>query len=108
MNSTSLPNFSLLRSLLTGFIFLFCQFSQAQNQPSADLDDYIRRVLNAFDVPGVSVAIVKDGKVVSAQGYGVRKLGEATPVDAKTLFGIASNTKAFTATALGILVEERK
>ncbi|NTV81534.1 MAG: serine hydrolase, partial [Candidatus Aminicenantes bacterium] len=40
--------------------------------------------------------------------YGVRKLGEPTPVDATTLFGIASNTKAFTATALGLLVEEGK
>jgi CubicO group peptidase (beta-lactamase class C family) len=43
-----------------------------------------------------------------AKGYGVRRLGEPTPVDAKTLFGIASNTKAFTATALGLLVEEGK
>ena len=46
--------------------------------------------------------------MVVAKGYGVRKLGEPTPVDARTLFGIASNTKAFTATALGLLVEERK
>ena len=43
-----------------------------------------------------------------AKGYGVRRLGESAPVDAQTLFGIASNTKVFTATALGLLVEEGK
>lgn len=64
--------------------------------------------MKAFDVPGMSVAVVKDGQVVLAKGYGVRKLGEPVPVDARTLFGIASNTKAFTATALGLLVEEGK
>ena len=47
-------------------------------------------------------------RVVVAKGYGVRKLGEPAPVDARTLFGIASNTKVFTATALGLLVEEGK
>jgi CubicO group peptidase (beta-lactamase class C family) len=74
----------------------------------SDLDAFVTNVLKTFEVPGVSVAIVKDGKVVVAKGYGVRKLGEAAPVDARTLFGIASNTKVFTATALGLLVEEGK
>src|SRR5207249_7486528 len=49
-----------------------------------------------------------DDAVVLTKGYGVRKLGDAAPVDSKTLFGIASNTKVFTATALGLLVEEQK
>src|SRR4029078_12554099 len=52
--------------------------------------------------------IVKDDRVVVAKGYGVRKLGDPAPVDGRSLFGIASNTKAFTATALGLLVEEGK
>ncbi len=68
-------------------------------------DQYVERVLRTFDVPGVAIAIVKDGQVVLARGYGVRTLGDPTPVDAETRFGIASNTKAFTAAALGILVE---
>jgi len=72
------------------------------------LDDYLARVMKAFEVPGVSLAIVKDGKPVVTKGYGVRRLGDETPVDARTLFGIASNTKAFTATAIGLLVEEGK
>lgn len=73
-----------------------------------DLDAYAARVLKEFEVPGLAVAVVKDGQVVIAKGYGVRKLGETAPVDEHTLFGIASNSKAFTAAALAILVDEGK
>src|SRR5436190_2563089 len=73
-----------------------------------DFDAYVARVMSTFEVPGIAIAIVKDGRVLLAKGYGVRKLGDPTPVDDHTLFGIASNTKAFTATAIGILVEEGK
>lgn len=79
----------------------------ATSLPS-DLDRFVARVMETFQVPGVALAVVKDGKVLAAKGYGVRTLGEPTPVDARTLFGIASNTKAFTATALALLVEEGK
>ncbi len=74
----------------------------------SDLDSYVERTMKEFEVPGISVALVKDGHVLAARGYGVRTLGQAAPVDAETLFAIASNTKAFTATALGLLVEEKK
>jgi CubicO group peptidase (beta-lactamase class C family) len=82
----------------------------AQTPPAAppDLDAWVARAMKTFDVPGIGLAIVKDGKVVVAKGYGVRKLGTPDPVDGRTLFGIASNTKVFTATALGLLVEEGK
>ena len=73
-----------------------------------DLDALVTRAMKTFEVPGMAVAVVKDGQVVLAKGYGVRKLGEKAAVDARTLFGIASNTKVFTATALGLLVEEGK
>lgn len=73
-----------------------------------DMDVFMARVLKDFEVPGISVAIVKDGKIVLAKGYGVRKVGEPKPVDEHTLFGIASNTKAFTSAALAILVDEGK
>jgi CubicO group peptidase (beta-lactamase class C family) len=56
----------------------------------------------------MAVAVVKDGRVVLAKGYGVRRIGETAAVDADTLFGIASNTKAFTAAALSLLVEDGK
>ncbi|HEX8299812.1 MAG TPA: serine hydrolase domain-containing protein, partial [Rubricoccaceae bacterium] len=78
-------------------------------RPSAlppDFDATVAHVMETFGVPGVSVAVVQDGRVVLAQGYGTRLLGEDAPVDERTRFGIASNSKAFTATALGMLVEE--
>jgi CubicO group peptidase (beta-lactamase class C family) len=80
----------------------------AQQGPPADLDEYVARSIKTFEVPGMAVAIVKDGKVVLLKGYGVRKLGESTPVDENSLFGIGSNTKAFTAAALATLVDEGK
>lgn len=82
--------------------------AQKVTGPPSDLDGYVARVMKEFRVPGLSVAIVKDGKVVVAKGYGVRELGKPAKVDADTRFGIASNTKIFTATALALLVEEGK
>jgi CubicO group peptidase (beta-lactamase class C family) len=73
-----------------------------------DIDQWVDRAMREFEVPGLALAVVKDDAVVVAKGYGVRKLGEPAGVNAKTLFGIASNTKVFTATALGMLVEEKK
>ena len=82
----------------------------ATQQPAlpADLDGYVTQVMKTFEVPGLSLAVVKDGTVLLARGYGVRRMGSPAPVDGKTRFGIASNTKVFTATALGLLVEEGK
>lgn len=75
---------------------------------SYDLEQDVNRVMKAFDVPGIAIAVVKDGQVVAARGFGVRKLGEPAKVDGKTLFEIASNSKAFTAAALAMLVDEGK
>ncbi len=80
----------------------------AATAATATLGDDVQRALKAFDVPGMAIAVVKDGKVVVAQGFGVRKLGEPTPVDGKTLFEVASNSKAFTAATLAMLVDEGK
>ena len=74
----------------------------------ADLDAYVAQSMKAFEVPGMAVAIVKDGKILLAKGYGVRTLGETTPVDEFTMFAIGSNTKAFTTAALATLVDEGK
>jgi len=83
----------------------------AQGKPAAPppgFDAYVAAVMKQFEVPGMGIAIVKDGQVVLARGYGVKRLGSPDPVDANTRFGIASNTKAFTALAIGMLVEEGK
>jgi len=90
------------------FVMVCVQILPAQTAPPADLDSFVAKALKTFEVPGLSVAIVKDGKTVLAKGYGVRKLGNPTPVDENTLFGIGSNTKAFTSAALATLVDEGK
>ncbi|WP_321473176.1 serine hydrolase [uncultured Paludibaculum sp.] len=73
-----------------------------------NLDAAVERTLKEFNVPGIAVGVVKDGQLVLAKGYGVRKLGDVAPVTPDTLFGIASNTKAFTAASLAMLVDEGK
>ncbi len=74
--------------------------------PPKDFDARVAAVMKASDVPGAAVAIVENGEVTLARGYGVKKLGSADPVDADTLFQIGSTTKAFTTAALAILVDE--
>src|SRR5690348_13917122 len=98
------------RRRLTGLIvsIAVCLPLAAQTAPLRDLDSYVAEAMRIFEVPGLAVAVVKDGEVAFAKGYGLRRNGDAAPVDAHTLFGIASNTKAFTAAALGILVDEGK
>lgn len=80
----------------------------AASAAPADLDAYVAASMKTFDVPGMAVAIVKDGKILVAKGYGVRKLGDPIPVDEFTMFGIGSNTKAFTTAALATLIDEGK
>lgn len=72
----------------------------------ADFPDYAREILETWGTPGLAVAVVKDGQVVYARGFGTRLLGGSEPVDEHTLFSIASTSKAFTAATLGVLVDE--
>ena len=106
-HSRCLSRYSLAVVLIT-LVPATAAFAQTKAAAPPDLDAYVARAMKTFQVPGLALAVVKDGQVVVAKGFGVKKLGEAAPVDAKTLFGIASNTKLFTATALGLLVEEGK
>jgi CubicO group peptidase (beta-lactamase class C family) len=73
-----------------------------------DLDAYITRAVAEWRIPGLAISIVKDDSVVFAKGYGVRELGKPGAVDAGTRFAIGSTTKAMTAVALGMLVDEKK
>src|SRR3954447_23399748 len=70
------------------------------------LDSYINKGIQDWNIPGLSIVIVKDGKVVWMKGYGVRDLETKKPVDENTLFMIASNTKLFTGSALAMLDAE--
>ncbi|MCF8228231.1 MAG: serine hydrolase [Bacteroidales bacterium] len=73
-----------------------------------DLDTYYSESLEKWEVPGMAIAIVKNDSIVFEKGYGVLEIDEQDRVDQYSMFPIASNTKAFTAAALGILVEEGK
>jgi CubicO group peptidase (beta-lactamase class C family) len=94
--------------LATCFLIAAVGPARSQDAPPGDFDAYARAALRVFQTPGAAVAVVKNGRVVLTRGYGVRRLGEAAPVDAHTLFQIASNTKAFTAAALAMLVDDRR
>lgn len=72
------------------------------------LASYVQRGLRRWNIPGLAVVVVKDGKVITSQGFGVRAVGKPEPVDGNTLFLIASNSKLFTGTAISQLVEENK
>jgi CubicO group peptidase (beta-lactamase class C family) len=71
-------------------------------------DAFVELAMKSWAVPGLAVAIVKDGKVVLTKGYGLRNVQANLPVTADTLFAIGSSTKAFTTMAMGILAEEGK
>jgi CubicO group peptidase (beta-lactamase class C family) len=101
-----------VRKLSRAVSLILCILSavpvSCQKTIPADLDAWVARAMQTFEVPGISVAIVKDGNILVTKGYGVRKLGESTLVDENTLFGIGSNTKAFTTACIAILVDEAK
>lgn len=84
------------------------QAQQIKPISEKQIDSLTELVLKTFDVPGIAVGVVKDGKLIHAKGYGIANLRTGTKVDANTLFGIASNSKAFTTAALGMLVDEGK
>jgi CubicO group peptidase (beta-lactamase class C family) len=99
-----------MKKILLSLLILLHYACLAQ-QPSFvtdSLEQYVIRGLKEWDLPGLSVVIVKDGKVVMMKGFGVRDVQSAQPVDEQTLFMIASNTKLFTGTALALLESRGK
>ncbi len=91
--------------------FVLEQMGIRGSQPALDekaVDAIVRKAMKEFEAPGVAVAVVQGDRVVYLKGHGVRELGKESPVTADTLFAIASCTKAFTATAIGFLVQEGK
>ena len=82
--------------------------AHAQQAPLAGLDEYVNKAMKDWDVPGLAIAVIKDDRIVLARGYGVRELGKPEPVDERTVFAIGSSSKAFTAAAIAMLVDEKK
>jgi len=102
-----MTNFKL--RLFTLLLFQFLLFSIANAQvATGDIDELVSEALKAFNVAGTAVAIVKDGKVIHNKGYGMTSVQTKEKVNADTRFAIASNSKAFTAAALAILIDEGK
>ena len=99
-----------MKAIFSSLLLVVTLATATYSQPltSKQIDTLTERTLKAFDVPGIAVCVIKDGRVIHSKGYGVRSLDSKKPVDENTLFGIASNSKAFTAAALGILVDEGK
>jgi CubicO group peptidase (beta-lactamase class C family) len=82
--------------------------THAQPAPLAGFDGSVAKAVADWKAPGFAIAVVKDGKVAFAKGYGVRELGKPESVDEHTLFAIGSTTKAMTAALAGMLVDEQK
>ena len=90
--------------LLVGFTLL----SNAQDLDFGKLNSDVSKARKEHNVPGLAIGIVQDGDVVFQKGFGVTKTGETQKVNTSSMFGIASLSKAFTAAAMGMLVDEGK
>ncbi|MDQ3800922.1 MAG: beta-lactamase family protein, partial [Acidobacteriota bacterium] len=106
---------SLIVFLLLSFLVLNVPLARAQAADWRAFDAFANKVLADWEVPGAAIAIVRDDRVIYAKGYGVREISTPSAasrnlnsVDERTIFGVASNSKAFTSTALAMLVDEGK
>ncbi|HBZ35052.1 MAG TPA: serine hydrolase, partial [Rikenellaceae bacterium] len=100
----------LIRQTVAMICILICCSVPLYSQEisSARLDSLVENTMKSFNVPGIAVAVVKDNRIVHMKGYGVSSIITGKKTDENTLFAIASNSKAFTAAALAILVDEGK
>ncbi|MHC1775304.1 MAG: serine hydrolase [Lentimicrobium sp.] len=90
--------------VVNGSIGIYAQDKRNQ----VDLDAYFNAASEKWKVPGMAVAIIKNDSIVLLKGYGVKESGKAGKINENTSFAVASNTKSFTATAIGMLVDEGK
>lgn len=89
-------------------VFVFAGFAQPDKKQIKDAEKYFTQMVKDWDVPGMSVAVIQNGEIKLAAGYGVKESGKKARVDENTVYSIASNSKAFTATIMGMLVDEGK
>ncbi|OFX32625.1 MAG: hypothetical protein A2X08_08805 [Bacteroidetes bacterium GWA2_32_17] len=97
-----------MQKSLVFFFFLLTANLYAQKPDLQKLEAYIQKCMTEWEIPGMAVGIIKNDSLIFAKGFGVREIGKTEKVDANTMFGIASNTKAFTSAALATLVDEGK
>jgi CubicO group peptidase (beta-lactamase class C family) len=97
------------KQIITLVIFIFfLNISLFAQLTTIQIDSLVNNAMETFKVAGSAVAIVKDGKIIYEKGFGVKSKATNEPVNEHTNFAIASNSKAFTTTALALLVEEGK
>jgi len=101
------PNF-ILAILLTCWLVIPASYAKSTTEQNHTISQAIIQAMETFQVPGVAVAIVKDNQVVMSRGFGVTEYGTGRKVNADTLFGVASNTKAMTAALIAQLVDQGK
>src|SRR5216683_7045936 len=89
-------------------ILCFVQVAPAQSVDAEAIDTIIENALKFWHVPGVAIGIVRNDKVVYLKGHGVKEVGKPDPVTPDTIFPLASCTKAFTTTAMAMLIDEGK
>lgn len=92
--------------ILFAVLYFYISGIQAQGLNNNQIDSLVQKTMETFNIPGIAVAVLKDGEVVHMEGYGVRSLKDGGKVDENTLFGVASNTKAMTTAALAVLIDE--
>ncbi|HXG58448.1 MAG TPA: serine hydrolase [Thermoanaerobaculia bacterium] len=92
----------------SAFLLLAASLAGGATLDPKRVDAIVTATQQAWHLPGVSVAIVKDDRVVHLGGYGVKESGSRAPVTPSTLFQIASTSKAFTTTAMAMLADEKK
>jgi CubicO group peptidase (beta-lactamase class C family) len=90
---------------LLAFVLLLCDVASVR---ADSVDDYLRSEMAKRHIPGASVAVIRDGKVLLARGYGQANVELSVPATTDSVFKLASLTKPFTATAIMMLVEEGK
>ncbi len=90
------------------FLFIVCQLLAANHLFADGLDDYVRQQMNLQHIPGIVLVVVKGGKVIKQQAYGMANIELGVPTSMDSVFPLASVTKVFTSTAVYLLVQEQK
>lgn len=97
-----------LRGLVL-FVAVACVFPPCTRaEPLTGLDAYVEKTMKDWQLPGLAIAVVQGDQIVFMKGYGTREIGKELPVDENTVFAIGSTSKAFTSTAIGLLVQDGK
>jgi CubicO group peptidase (beta-lactamase class C family) len=100
-----------MKNIFLQVITFFCFMQMPGLQPPINLnhlDNYYQQVVKDWEIPGMTVGIVKDGQLIFSKGYGVKEEGKTEKPDANSLYAIASNSKAFTTAMIAMLVQEGK